>query len=171
MKSLILPILCGLLASCALPSNQSKLTTVPQVDSARYLGKWYEIARYPNSFEKGHQQVTANYTLLKDGTIEVLNQGVTKDGAKQAKGSARIVEGSNNTKLRVSFFGPFEGDYWVIGLDEKDYSWAIVGEPSRQYLWILSRKPKMSEALYNDLLKKVAKKGYDPAKLEKTVQK
>jgi len=166
---LALPLLTGLFG-CATAPQQPEVKAVSKVELPRYLGRWYEIARYPNRFEKGFTQVTADYTLKENGKIEVLNQGMTAEGQKKAVGKARVVPDSNGAKLKVSFFGPFEADYWVIGLDEKGYQWAIVGEPSRKYLWILSRKKEMPEKLYQDLLKKVTDLGYDPAKLERTPQ-
>jgi len=156
---------------CRNAQGAEDLPTVEHVDLARYVGRWYELARYPNSFEKDHDWVTADYTVLPDGKIGVLNRGHTPQGWKEIKGSAEVVPGSGNARLKVTFIWPLKGDYWVIALDEKDYRWAIVGEPRRKYLWVLSREPEMDETLYQQLLKKIALLGYDPAKLRRTEQK
>ena len=145
--------------------------TVEQVDLTRYLGRWYEIARYPNGFERDQDWVTATYTALPNGKIEVLNRGHTPHGWKQIRGSAQAVRGSGNARLKVTFFWPFKGDYWIIALDEQGYRWAVVGEPRRKYLWILSRESEIEDALYQHLLKKVAQLGYDPSRLRRTEQK
>jgi len=148
------------------------LDVVPYVDLQRYLGTWYEIATIPQSFQAGCVGVTAEYSLRKNGDIQVVNTCLqeTLDGkVRKARGKARVVDRTTNAKLKVSFFWPFRGAYWVIGLDA-DYKWAIVGHPSRKYLWILSRSPQMDEALYGKLLSLIANKGYDLAKIRKTLQ-
>jgi apolipoprotein D and lipocalin family protein len=141
--------------------------TVEQVDLKRYSGTWYEIGRYPHSFEKGATHVTATYTPLEDGSIKVENRSTKNGKPNNIEGTATVVEGSNGAKLKVKFF-PFlpAGNYWIIGLDEKDYQWAMVGEGSRKYFWILSRKPKMDERFYESLLAKAEAMGYDRAKVE-----
>lgn len=118
---------------------------VPQpaksVEISRYLGRWYEIARYEQAFQKGCDGVTADYALRSDGKIAVLNSCRKPDGKqKQAQGKAKIVDTATGAKLKVSFFGPFYGDYWVLDRAD-DYSWSIVGEPSGRYLWILAPSP------------------------------
>lgn len=148
------------------------LRVVPSVDLKRYAGTWYEIARYPNRFQRSCSgEVTANYTLRPDGRISVLNQCRTGKGAiKSAKGKARLASDKGpNTKLKVSFFWPFYGNYWIIELDE-NYEWAVIGEPGRDYLWILNRKPRMDGALYNSLLEKIRGQGYDTDRLVRTKQ-
>jgi apolipoprotein D and lipocalin family protein len=146
------------------------LPVVPQVDLDRYAGQWHEIARYPNFFERMcARDVTANYTRNADGTIKVVNACRKEDGSTQsAEGLARVVAPA---KLEVRFapawlgFLPFVwGDYWVIEL-APDYSYAVVGEPSREYLWILARDPRMDDATYSRITKGLAAFGYDPAKL------
>ena len=154
-------------------SNNAPLKVVDKVDVQRYLGKWYEIALLPNSFEKGCNCTTAEYSLIDSTTIRVINscrKDSVKGGVDKANGKAFVVEGSNNAKLRVQFFWPFRGDYWIIDLDKENYSYAVVGAPNRKYLWILSRKPKMDEVLYNTLIEKCKAKGFDVNKLEKTKQ-
>lgn len=144
------------------------LPVVENVDIERYMGKWYEIARYPNFFEDPDcVGVTAEYALRDDGKVSVTNRCLLGgfDGEEQViNGTARVVDAETNAKLKVSFFGPFEGNYWIIGLDE-DYQWAIVGEPSRRTLWILSRTPTLDEDTYADILARLPDLGYDPARL------
>jgi apolipoprotein D and lipocalin family protein len=137
------------------------------VELNRYLGRWYELARYENRFEKGCEAVTADYSLRDDGRIRVLNschKGAVDGPLETAEGKAHVVEGSNNAKLRVSFFGPFYGDYWVLDRAE-DYSWAIVGEPSGRYLWILTRQPVPSEKHATKLIARAQALGYDTSLL------
>lgn len=152
-------------------NSKPDLTTVPSVELNRYLGRWYEIARYPNSFQKKCMgDTTATYTLRDDGRIQVLNQCRKADGKMDdAKGKAKIADKKTNAKLKVTFFWPFSGDYWVIGLDP-EYRWAVVGEPSRKYLWILSRTAKMNEEDYAEAVRVIREKGYDLSRLMKTPQ-
>ena len=133
---------------------------VNSVDLNRYLGKWYEIYRLPNWFEDGGcQTVTAEYSLRDDGHIKVLNTCYKTNKKQEAVGIAKTVEGSNNAKLKVSFFRPFYGDYWVLDL-ASDYSWVLVGEPSGKYFWILARDKTLSKALEDTLISKAEKLGY-----------
>ena len=145
------------------------LRTVNGVDLKRYSGTWYEIARYPNRFQRDCQSDTkAEYTVRKDGKVQVVNSCRQKDGkTKMARGTAKVGDKRTNAKLRVTFFWPFYGDYWVIGLSP-DYRYAIVGEPKRKYLWVLSRTPEMDEATYQAILGQIREAGYDPDKLIKT---
>ena len=148
------------------------LDVVPQVDLNRYAGKWYEIARLPNRFQRDCVGgTTATYTLRPDGKITVLNECRTDNGrVKSAKGTARIADPKGpNSKLNVTFFWPFSGNYWIIDLDPQ-YRWAVVGEPSRKYLWVLSRTPQLDPELYEDILKRAQRQGFDTAKLLKTPQ-
>ena len=147
------------------------LRTVDGVDLNRYSGTWYEIARYPNRFQRDCQSDTkAEYTLRNDGKVQVVNSCRQKDGKKKAaRGTAKVADKRTNAKLRVTFFWPFYGDYWVIGLSP-DYRYAIVGEPKRKYLWILSRTPEMEEATYQAIVEQIREAGYDPEKLIKTPQ-
>ena len=152
--------------------SESPLTVVDTVDVNRYLGKWYEIASYPAWFQKGCTGTTAEYSLLPDGKIQIINR-CHKDSLegplKESKGKAEVVDTATNAKLKVWFFWPFKGNYWIIDLNP-DYQWAVVGEPSRKYLWILSRTPTMDEAVYQGILKQLSQKGYDPDKLRRTDQ-
>jgi len=164
------------LAACqssgALPDAQP-LTAVSDLDLDRYLGKWYEISKYPVSFEKGLVGVTATYSKRDDGKIRVENAGYkgSFDGKlKTATAKAWMPDPNRTSQLKVSFFWPFSGNYWVIALDP-NYQWAIVGEASRKYLWILARQPRMDDALYARLVTKVEELGYDPTLLEKMPQR
>jgi apolipoprotein D and lipocalin family protein len=150
--------------------------TVPQpakpVEIERYLGRWYELARYEAGFQKDCEAVTADYSLAAPGQIKVVNscrQGSIDGKSKQAIGKAKIVEGSNNAKLRVSFFGPFYGDYWVLDRAD-DYSWAIIGEPSGRYLWLLHRQASPGQDALRALSARAAKLGYDVGQLRWTKQ-
>lgn len=145
------------------------LATVESVDLTRYAGKWYEIARYPNRFErKCASDTTAVYTIRRDGKIQVVNACREKSGRiKSVRGVAKVVDKNSNAKLKVSFFWPFYGDYWIIALSP-DYQYAVVGEPKRKYLWILSRTPVMSETTYTELLRRISELGYDAGQLQKT---
>jgi lipocalin len=149
-----------------------ELKTVEYVDLKRYLGTWFEIARFTHRFEKGLVGVTANYSLLPNGEVRVLNTGHEQDlngKLKTAKGKAKVVDLKTNAKLRVSFFWPFAGDYWILELG-KDYEYALVGEESRNYLWILSRTPQMDKSVYNELIARAKDKGFDISRLEKVPQ-
>ena len=139
------------------------LQTVQQVDLKRYLGQWYEIARYPNRFQKGCLESSASYALRDDGDIEVLNRCKdSEDGRqRQAKGHAWVVDSVSNAKLKVSFFWPFRGDYWIIELG-REYEYAVIGTPNRKYFWILSRARTMDDTLYAAILQRAKQQGFDP---------
>lgn len=164
---LFLPIIAsGLLAACTTVGPVGN-ASVPQptktVQLNRYLGDWFELARYENSFETDCEGVTARYSLRNDGMIKVINtcrKGSPEGSKKDIEGRAKIVPDSGNAKLKVSFFGPFYGDYWVLD-HANDYSWSIVGEPSGRYLWILTRTPKPSEQTRKMLVNKAKALGYD----------
>lgn len=148
-----------LLAFSGCTKSYPPLETVKEVDLQRYLGTWYEIARYEHYFEKGCTNVTASYALKETGDIEVLNRCTDEEGRnKEAKGIAYAVDESNS-RLKVSFFRPFYGDYWILLLDE-EYRYALVGNPSREYLWILSRTPQLDEAIVQSILQKLPSLGY-----------
>ena len=149
-------------------------TAVPQpakpVELGRYLGHWYELARYEQGFQKDCDGVTADYALRPDGKISVLNKCRKPDGAlKSAEGKAKIVDPVTNAKLKVSFFGPFYGDYWVLDHAD-DYSWAIVGEGSGRYLWLLSREANPGAAKLDALIGRAKAMGYDTTMLRITKQ-
>lgn len=141
------------------------------VDLDRYLGRWYELARYEFGFQKGCEAVTADYRLLEDGKIGVVNacrEGSVDGPYKKAEARGKVVEGSNNAKLKLSFFGPFYvGDYWILDHAD-DYSWSIVGEPSGRNLWILSREARPSQAVRDALYARARAMGYDLSLLRET---
>ena len=156
----------------AMAQDKPPLSVVDSVDLQRYLGKWYEIASYPAWFQKGCTASTAEYSLMDDGKIRVVNRCRKKslDGPlKESNGKAEVVDAETNAKLKVWFFWPFKGNYWIIELDDA-YQWAVVGEPGRKYLWILSRTPTMEETVYQGILSRLPQKGYDPKKLQRTIQ-
>ena len=170
VTTLSLLFMSACLSSCR--EARSPLQVVPAVDLRRYVGEWYEIARFPNRFQEDCVGSRAAYTLRDDGKIAVLNQcyeGSFTGKLRTAKGTARVNDKNTNAKLRVSFFWPFSGDYWIIDLG-KDYEYAVVGHPDRTYLWILSRTKKMDETLYHDILGRLTAQGYDTTKLIRTVQ-
>lgn len=148
------------------------LQTVPHVDLARYAGKWYEIAAYPQRFQKGCTCTTAEYTPTDKGYITVENR-CNKDSVhgKQSyiKGKAFVEENSGNAKLKVQFFWPFKGKYWIIDL-ATDYSYAVISHPNKKYLWILCRKPTMDATIYQQILYRLKEKGFDLTKLVITQQ-
>jgi lipocalin len=148
--------------------STSELTTVPDVDLKKYAGTWYEIAKLPNKFEKNLACISATYTLKENGKINVLNQGYnTKKGTwKDITGTAYVPDSSLPGQLKVRFFWPFAGDYYIISLAD-DYSYALVGDPSRQYLWILARENFLDDSIYSQLLDKAKDKGFDISAVEK----
>jgi len=156
--------LAVLVAGCGGPvGNPSVPEPAKAVELQRYLGKWYELARYDNRFERGCEGVTAEYSERPDGMIRVLNtcrDGAPDGEARSAEGRAKVVEGAGGAKLKVAFFGPFYADYWVLDRAD-DYSWAIVGEPSGRYLWLLSRDPAPGAAVMEAHRKRIAGLGYD----------
>ena len=165
----------ALLAACGFNGNYRDtsvpMVSVAQLDTQRYLGLWYEVARFPNGFEEGCAGVTAEYNIRDDGRISVINtcyQGGLDGPVEVAEGTARVAAPG---QLKVKFVGwlPFEGDYWVIGLDP-DYKWAVVGEPAGDFGWILARDPQLSQedlAAASDVLRSF---GYNLGALEFTVQ-
>lgn len=172
MNLMVLTMVASTLLTGAMGgSPKDELEVVPSVDLSRYVGQWYEIARLPNRFEKKcADSVTATYTLRPDGNIEVLNRCRKASGKfTTAKGKAKIVDQKTNAKLKVTFFWPFYGDYWILDLGP-NYEYAVVGDPSRDYLWILSRTPQIDEALYQQLLAKMAARGFQTGRMIRTTQ-
>ena len=143
------------------------LEVVPHVELKKYLGKWYEIAHLPARFQEGCTDTTATYTLSEDGSISVLNECRRNGKVKQAKGKAKVVDKKSGAKLKVTFFWPFYGDYWIINLG-KDYEYAVVGTPNRKYLWILSRTPNMDDKIFSQLMESAKSQGFDVNNLIKT---
>lgn len=170
---LFLP-LAAFLSACGSISGtlSGPLDTVDYVDVARYMGTWYEIAKYPNGFQQGCSAVTAEYALRDDGTVRVFNTCRESDGVtvkSTIEGFATVTDKSTNAKLTVYFFYPFGAPYWIIDLDE-GYTYAVVGDPTRRFLWILSRTPTLDPSLYEQILQRLPEKGYDPSRLELTPQ-
>lgn len=159
------------LVASAAQAAPDPLPTVPAVDLTRYAGAWYEIALLPNRFQKQCVADTQARYRLDGERVEVINRCRQSDGSVDAvKGHAKVVEGSSNAKLRVSFFWPFYGDYWVLALDP-DYRQVLVGAPSRKYAWVLSRTPQMDEAALQALLERAAALGFDKAAFKRTPQR
>jgi apolipoprotein D and lipocalin family protein len=153
-------------------SVAAPLVLVPELDLGRYLGLWYEIARFTHSFERGLVGVTAFYERGAEGKIAVRNSGYKGGLAgplKVAKGRARLRDPGRPAALQVSFFGPFWADYLIIGLDP-DYRWALVGDESRKYLWFLSREPAVDEATMKTMRDLALGQGFDLSRLELVVQ-
>ncbi len=171
MLAFVVGTICGTKPAPA-GDGKAPLVVVPSVDLTRYAGRWYEIARLPNRFQRDcASDTTATYTLRPDGKITVLNECRTAAGrVKSAKGTARVADSKGpNTKLKVTFFWPFSGNYWIIDLDP-EYRWAVVGEPGRDYLWILSREPQLDAELYHQIVERAKQRGFDTGKLVKTRQ-
>ena len=173
--ALVLGAAVALSACATLQRGPVGNTAVPQpnkaVDLNRYAGLWYEIGRYENGFERDCEGVTARYTLRDDGLVEILNtcrhDSVTGQ-IKNFSGKAKVVEGSENAKLKVSFFGPFYiGDYWVLDRAD-DYSWSIVGEPSGRYLWLLTRTAQPSAGTRQTIMNRARDLGYDLTMIRET---
>ena len=159
MKFLLLSI-TFLLASCTgIPEN---IKPVEPFELQRYLGTWYEIARLDHSFERGLNQVTANYTLRDDGGVKVINRGYSQEKKewKEAEGKAYFVDGTNTGFLKVSFFGPFYGSYIVFELDKEGYNHALISGPDKSYFWILARQPQLDPELLKRLIAKANSLGF-----------
>ncbi|MCH9686413.1 MAG: lipocalin family protein [Deltaproteobacteria bacterium] len=173
------PLVLGaalLIAACAGSTTKREglppLQAVERVELPRYLGTWYEIASYPQRFQKGCSATTATYSQGKRDQITVLNRcrkGGLDGKVDDAEGRARVVDTTTNAKLEVSFFGPFWGDYWIIDLDP-EYQWAVVGHPGRDYLWILSRTPQLGGEALDGILARLGEQHYDTTRLQWTEQ-
>jgi apolipoprotein D and lipocalin family protein len=155
---------------------QNEPKVVKNVDLKKYTGLWYEIAKIPNRFQKHCKSgTTAQYKLMDDGTIKVINSCIDEDGEKDdAEGIARLADASSNAKLEVSFvsilgINLFWGDYWILGLG-MDYEYAVVGTPTRKYGWILGRNPKLSDEKLKEAFEILKSQGYDTKKFEMSAQ-
>ena len=172
LKKLLPPATALAFIGAAILLNRSAyagepIPTVAHVDLNRYQGTWYEIARLPLYWEnKCDSRVTATYTLRPNGKMTVLNQCRKKDGTETAStGSAEVVsKDGSNSKLKVTFFWPFSGDYWILDLDP-DYKWALVGTPNLKNLWILSRNPQLDKPILDKLIDQAHHLGFDTSKL------
>lgn len=158
MRNVALAALLILAACSGVPQG---LEPVENFDLTRYLGRWYEIARLDHSFERGLAKVTADYRLLEDGRVEVINRGFDVDTGKrrEADGVARFQGERDVGSLEVSFFGPFYGAYNVLVLDP-EYRYALVAGPNRDYLWILAREPQLERAVVDKLIVQAAEWGF-----------
>ena len=159
-------LICVFALSAAITSaNPLRAQSVPHVDLKRYAGKWYEIAAFPMFFQRQCiGDTTAEYQARPDGDIAVVNRCRTETGFDEAAGKAWAVNGTGNGQLKVSFFWPFRSDYWVIGLDD-EYQWAVVGNPNRKYLWVLSRSPQLPGDQLDRALEAAASQGFDLTQL------
>jgi len=163
----VIIMICACRISCISPEPVPPLSVEKNVNLEKYLGTWYEIARLPNSFEKGLVCITATYSIDKS-VITVLNRGIREDDRstpKTARGRAWMPDPAEPGKLKVSFFRPFSSDYWIIDLDTRDYNYALVGLPSRKYLWILGRERTMGKETYEMLIRSAREKGFNTDKL------
>ncbi|MBC7899331.1 MAG: lipocalin family protein [Saprospiraceae bacterium] len=176
--SIFAAVLLASIAVHAQKDRPAELKTVASADLKQFSGKWFEIAKYPNKFQKDCVgNTTATYTVKQNGKLEVLNQCIKKDGTNiVAKGEGKVDEKAKGAKLKVRFapgafsFLPFVwANYWIIDLGPK-YEYAVVGEPKREYLWILSRTPEMSDSAYQAILRRAEAMGFNPGKVEKTPQ-
>ena len=166
-KFAVLPLIVISLFGGACTGIPSGIRPVTGLDTARYLGTWYEIARLDHRFERGLENVTAKYSMRPDGGIKVQNSGYDqiKKEWREATGRAYAIDDPTVGRLKVSFFGPFFGAYNIVELDDKGYQYSMVIGPSLSYFWILSRSPTMSDELLRTLLKRAAEYGIDTHKL------
>jgi apolipoprotein D and lipocalin family protein len=166
-KLVLVLFLIGVINASTCRSQQTgkmDLTTVKQLDLERYMGTWYEIARFDHSFERGLTHVSATYELRPDGKIKVINAGRKNGKLKTADGKAKQPNPSEPGKLKVAFFLFFYADYNVLELDD-NYQWALIGSSSDKYLWILSRNQEMEKNTLDHILTKARERGYDPSGL------
>lgn len=161
----VLSVGASLLALAGCSSNYPPLETVSYVDLNRYGGVWYEAARLPNSFQDECTCTSAEYRIIDSATVSVVNTCIKNGEKDQVSGKAFVQPGSGNARLKVQFFWPFRGDYYVIALDEENYSYAVVGTPSRKYLWILSRERELAPEVMERLVAFAQAKGFNTAAL------
>jgi apolipoprotein D and lipocalin family protein len=153
--------------------NYAPLPVAPNIDLKKYMGEWYEIARFPEPFERGCHATKAHYTLCPDGSVDILNtcrKGSVDGEMKTASGKAYQPDPNESAKLEVQFFWPFKGDYWILDVDT-EYQYALVGEPSRDSLWILSRTPSVELGALQELTAKAQELGFDTDRLMYTQHK
>jgi Bacterial lipocalin len=164
MKKLLIVLALFIMGCVGIPEN---VKPVDNFKLEKYLGKWYEIARLDHSFERGLTRITADYSLLDDGGVRVLNRGYSaeENSWKDAEGKAYFVKGPDQGYLKVSFFGPFYGTYIVFELDHENYQYSLVCGPNKSYLWLLARSPKIKEDTKDILVAKAAALGFDTNKL------
>jgi apolipoprotein D and lipocalin family protein len=165
MKNFLLIMISFLLNGCV--SMPDSVTPIENFALDKYLGKWHEIARLDHSFERGLTQVTAEYSLRKDGGVSVLNRGFSKEKGKwqEAEGKAYFVNSSREGFLKVSFFGPFYGSYIIFDLDKENYQYAFVSGPDTSYLWLLARTPEVTDEIAEKFVKESQERGFDTENL------
>jgi len=170
MRIVLLILLACLMLMNLAAKKLPSLTTVDKVDLNRYAGLWYQFAYFPNSFQpKDAQLTTAEYILKSKGYVTVINTAYKDFAGKEVKskikGKAFIADKASQSKLKVQFFWPFKAPYWIILIDKENYEWAVVSDPSRKYLWILTRQPTLDKTLYQNLLQQIAAKDIDVNKI------
>lgn len=165
LKKILLLIIPFITVACT--GKPDGVIAVTDFELDRYLGKWYEIARLDHSFERGLNNISAQYSLQDDGGVKVINSGFSKeDNAwQQAEGKAYFVDSADSGHLKVSFFGPFYGSYVIFELDQKDYQYAFVSGPNTSYLWLLSRTPTVDQEILERFKKRSQELGFDTSKL------
>lgn len=165
-KRFILVFFTSLLLS-ACTGKPEGVVAVDEFELDRYLGKWYEIARLDHSFERGLNNITAEYSLRDDGGVKVINSGfsIEDNEWQQAEGKAYFVNENDSGHLKVSFFGPFYGSYVIFGLDKKNYQYAFISGPDTSYLWLLSRTPQLDKKIIEQFVKDSQQLGFDTSKL------
>lgn len=172
ISSIVLTTFLLIISACSSHKRINK-SVVPSISLPRYLGTWYEIARFNHVFERGLVRVSATYSLREDGKIRVINKGYKgsiNGKVKSVEGYAIIPDPKVNSRLKVYFFPLIGGAYYILDLDQENYQWALVGSSSDSYLWILSRTPKMDSDLYEHILDIARSRGYDTSKLIKVEQ-
>jgi len=165
MKILLLLALSFILSACT--GKPDGVVAVKEFELDSYLGKWYEIARLDHSFERGLDNISAEYSLRDDGGVKVINSGFSKEDGEwqQAEGKAFFVDETDKGHLKVSFFGPFYGSYIIFELDRKNYQYAFVSGPNTSYLWLLARTPQVDEKVTEQFIKRSQELGFDTSKL------
>ena len=165
IKKLLIIIIPFLAVACT--GKPDGVVAVKDFELDRYLGKWYEITRLDHSFERGLNNISAEYSLRDDGGVKVINSGFSKEDNEwqQAEGKAYFVDSSDSGHLKVSFFGPFYGSYIIFELDRKNYQYAFVSGPNTSYLWLLSRTPQVDQEVLNRFKKRSQELGFDTSKL------
>ena len=165
MKKMLLILTCLVISGClGMPEN---VKPVDDFELGKYLGRWYEIARLDHSFERGLEQVTADYSMRKDGGVKVVNRGFSSEDKEwsEANGNAYFVNSADEGYLKVSFFGPFYGSYVVFDLDKENYQYAFVSGPDLSYLWLLSRTPVVADEILTNFVKTAESLGFETKKL------
>jgi len=167
IKTKLSALLALLFILTACTGKPEGVVAVKEFELDRYLGKWYEIARLDHSFERGLNNITAEYSLRGDGGVKVINSGFSKEDNEwqQAEGKAFFVDETDNGHLKVSFFGPFYGSYIVFELDRKNYQYAFVSGPNTSYLWLLARTPQVDKKVTEQFVKRSQELGFDTSKL------